>query len=58
MAERLNDVARGIRSGDARITDAAAEAGWRVRHWFTHDAMIDGYEAVLAGRPIPQSKKQ
>lgn len=49
MADRLNDVASGIRSRDARITDAASEAEWRVRNWFTHDAMIAGYEAVLAG---------
>jgi glycosyltransferase involved in cell wall biosynthesis len=58
MAERLNDVASGIRSTDARITDAASEAAWRARNWFTQDRMIDGYEAVLAGRHIPHARMQ
>ena len=55
LAEKLNDVAHGIRSNDVRIPAAAAEAAWRVRHWFTDEQMIAGYEAVLSGSPLPPS---
>lgn len=46
----LREVVDGIRGGSAEVRARAAEAAWRAANWFTLDAMIDGYEAVLAGR--------
>jgi glycosyltransferase involved in cell wall biosynthesis len=50
LAGALREVVDGIRTGAAEAQARAAEAAWRASHWFTLDAMIDGYETVLTGR--------
>jgi glycosyltransferase involved in cell wall biosynthesis len=50
LAAGLRTVVDGIRAGSAEIAARAAEAKWRADHEFTLERMIDGYEAVLAGR--------
>lgn len=47
LATGLREVAEAVRAG---ATARAEEARWRVEHWFTLERMMDGYEAVLAGR--------
>lgn len=50
LSSTLREVVDGIRTGAAEVRARTAEAVWRARNWFTLDAMIDGYEAVLTGR--------
>ena len=50
LAAALREVVDGIRAGAPEVRDRAAEGAWRAANWFTIDRMIDGYEAVLAGR--------
>jgi glycosyltransferase involved in cell wall biosynthesis len=50
LAAGLREVVDGIRAGAPEVAARAAEAKWRTDHAFTLDRMIDGYEAVLAGR--------
>lgn len=50
LTEVMHEVANGIRDGAPEVGARAAEARWRAEHWFTLERMIDGYEAVLAGR--------
>ena len=50
LAGTLREVVDGLRTAAAEVRARADEAAWRARNWFTLDAMIDGYEAVLAGR--------
>jgi glycosyltransferase involved in cell wall biosynthesis len=50
LAAALREVVEGIRADAPEVRARAEEAAWRAGHWFTLDAMIDGYEAVLAGR--------
>jgi glycosyltransferase involved in cell wall biosynthesis len=50
LAAALREVIAGIRAGAPEVRARAAEAAWRAANWFTLDKMIDGYEAVLAGR--------
>lgn len=50
LAGALREVVDGLRGGAPEVPARAAEAAWRAANWFTLDAMIDGYEAVLAGR--------
>ncbi|HEX6373126.1 MAG TPA: glycosyltransferase family 4 protein [Longimicrobium sp.] len=55
LAAALREVVDGIRARSAEVRARAAEAAWRAANWFTLDRMIDGYEAVLAGR-APESR--
>lgn len=50
LAAGLREVVDAMRAGSPEPAARALEAKWRADHWFTLDAMIDGYEAVLAGR--------
>jgi glycosyltransferase involved in cell wall biosynthesis len=50
LAATLREVVGGIRSDAAEVRARAGEGAWRAANWFTLDRMIDGYEAVLAGR--------
>lgn len=50
LADGLGEVVVALRAGDAEPAARAAEAKWRAERWFTLEGMIDGYEAVLAGR--------
>lgn len=50
LAAALREVVDGVRAGAPGVRARADEAAWRAAHWFTTEAMIDGYEAVLAGR--------
>lgn len=50
LAAALREVVEGVRAGSAGVRARAAEAAWRAEHWFSLERMIDGYEAVLAGR--------
>ncbi|HEX6912261.1 MAG TPA: glycosyltransferase [Longimicrobium sp.] len=50
LTEVMHEVANGIRDGAPEVRARAAEARWRAQHWFTLERMVDGYEAVLAGR--------
>lgn len=50
LAAGLREVVDGIRASAPEVAARAAEAKWRADHWFTLERMIDGYEAVLAGR--------
>lgn len=50
LAAALRELVDGIRADAAEVRARAAEAAWRAANWFTLDAMIDGYEALLAGR--------
>lgn len=50
LAAALREVVDGVRADSAEVRARAAEAAWRAANWFTLDEMIDGYEAVLAGR--------
>jgi glycosyltransferase involved in cell wall biosynthesis len=50
LAAGLREVVDAIRAGAPEVAARAAEAKWRAEQWFTLERMIDGYEAVLAGR--------
>lgn len=50
LAAGLSEVVDAVRAGAPEVAARAAEAKWRAEHWFTTERMIDGYEAVLAGR--------
>lgn len=50
LAAALREVVDGILADAPEVRARAAEAAWRANNWFTLDAMIDGYEAVLTGR--------
>jgi glycosyltransferase involved in cell wall biosynthesis len=50
LAAALREVVDGVRAGAPEVRARAGEAAWRAANWFTTRAMIDGYEAVLAGR--------
>ena len=50
LAAGLQLLFDGIRTSDPEVSARSAEAKWRVENWFTLERMMDGYEAVLAGR--------
>jgi glycosyltransferase involved in cell wall biosynthesis len=50
LAAGLCEVVDAIRARSPEVAARAAEARWRAESWFTLERMIDGYEAVLAGR--------
>jgi glycosyltransferase involved in cell wall biosynthesis len=50
LAAALRQVVDGLRAGAPEVRARADEVAWRAAHWFTTEAMLDGYEAVLAGR--------
>ena len=50
LAAGVREVVDAIRAGAPEVAARAAEAKWRAEQWFTTERMIDGYEAVLAGR--------
>ncbi len=50
LAAGLRTVLADLRAGGGEARARAAEARWRIDHWFTVDRMVDGYEAVLAGK--------
>lgn len=50
LGEAIREAVNGIREGAPEVRARAAEAKWRAENWFTLERMIDGYEAVLAGR--------
>lgn len=50
LAAALREVVDGLRAGAAEVRARAAEGAWRAANWFSLERMIDGYEAVLAGR--------
>jgi glycosyltransferase involved in cell wall biosynthesis len=49
LAAALREVGGGVRAGGGEVRARAAEAAWRVAHWFTVERMADGVEAVLRG---------
>jgi glycosyltransferase involved in cell wall biosynthesis len=51
LAAALREVGGGVRAGDAEVAARVAEARWRLDHWFTVDAMVEGMEKVLFGAP-------
>lgn len=50
LGAALRGVVDGVRAGAPEVRARVDEAAWRAASWFTTAAMIDGYEAVLAGR--------
>ena len=50
LAWALREVVDGVMKRTPEVAARGARASWRARNWFTLDRMIDGYEAVLAGR--------
>jgi glycosyltransferase involved in cell wall biosynthesis len=48
IAAALREVVAAIRSGSPAVAARVREASWRAAHWFSLDAMVSGYEAVLA----------
>lgn len=54
LASTLAEVVAGVRAGAAEVAARAVEARWRAEAWFSPERMVDGYEAVLAGRPVPE----
>jgi glycosyltransferase involved in cell wall biosynthesis len=50
LAAGLREVVDAVRAASPDAAARAAEAKWRAENWFTLERMIDGYEAVLAGR--------
>lgn len=50
LAAGLREVVDAVRAASPDAAARAAEARWRTDNWFTMERMIDGYEAVLAGR--------
>jgi glycosyltransferase involved in cell wall biosynthesis len=48
IAAGLRDVVTAIRSGSPVVAARVREASWRAAHWFSMDAMVNGYEAALA----------
>lgn len=55
LAAALAEVVAGIRIGAPQVAACAAEARRRAEHWFSPERMVDGYEAVLSGRPVPDT---
>jgi glycosyltransferase involved in cell wall biosynthesis len=51
LAATLDLVLR--KSGGGEVQERTREALWRTQHWFGVDRMVAGYEAVLAGQPVP-----
>jgi glycosyltransferase involved in cell wall biosynthesis len=49
LAGGLRDLAAALRPDPAEARRRAAEARWRLDHWFTVQRMMDGVEAVLRG---------
>ncbi|HEU0054743.1 MAG TPA: glycosyltransferase [Longimicrobium sp.] len=49
LAAALREVGDKLRAGDGDVAARVAEARWRLDHWFTVDAMVEGMEAVLRG---------
>lgn len=48
LAACLREVVPLVRSRAPAVAERVKEADWRLAHWFTMNAMISGYEAVLA----------
>jgi glycosyltransferase involved in cell wall biosynthesis len=48
VAAGLREVVAAIRSGSPAVAARVREASWRAENWFSMDAMVSGYEAVLA----------
>jgi len=48
IAAGLREVVDAIRSGSPNVAARVREASWRAAKWFSMDAMVSGYEAVLA----------
>jgi glycosyltransferase involved in cell wall biosynthesis len=48
VAVGLREVVTAIRSGSPAVAARVREASWRAENWFSMDAMVSGYEAVLA----------
>lgn len=51
LAAAIREVAAGVRIGSPEVMARAEEGVWRMAHWFTIDAMMDGIEAALRGKP-------
>jgi glycosyltransferase involved in cell wall biosynthesis len=50
LAMGMQRLLRTLRKDPAVARARVDEAHWRVRNWFGPEAMVDGYEAALAGR--------
>jgi glycosyltransferase involved in cell wall biosynthesis len=50
LAHGLGELVAALRDAPADAGARAAEARWRTEHWFGPAAMVDGYEAALAGQ--------
>lgn len=50
LGRALGEAAEAVRSRPDEVAARVAEGRWRMENWFTVERMIDGYEAVLAGR--------
>jgi glycosyltransferase involved in cell wall biosynthesis len=48
IAAGLREVVAAVRSGAPAVAARVREASWRAENWFSMDAMVSGYEAVLA----------
>lgn len=49
LGRAIAGAASDLRAGGREAQARAAEAGWRMRNWFTLERMLDGYEAALRG---------
>jgi glycosyltransferase involved in cell wall biosynthesis len=49
LAGAMGEVADGLGRDPAAVRARVEEAAWRLRHWFTVEAMVDGVEAALRG---------
>jgi glycosyltransferase involved in cell wall biosynthesis len=50
LAHAIAEVLSTLRADPAAVAARVAEARWRLDHWFTVDAMVDAYEALLTSR--------
>jgi glycosyltransferase involved in cell wall biosynthesis len=56
LAAALRALAAGIRVGSPGVAARVREAAYRMEHWFTVDAMMEGIEAALRGDPPPPAR--
>jgi glycosyltransferase involved in cell wall biosynthesis len=54
LARGMQRLLRTLRKHPSDVRARVNEAHWRARHWFGPDAMVDGYEAALAGWEPPR----
>jgi hypothetical protein len=55
IAAGLREAVEAIRSGSPAVAARVREASWRAENWFSLNAMVSGYEAVLAPQ-VPEDE--